>query len=434
MIAIVGGGITGLYLAHLLHKQGKAFHLYEARDYFGGNIASVKEGPYLYETGPNSLRMNAHFHHLLEDLGLLDQVAYTNPKAKKRYVMREGSYHPMPMSPPSLLFGRFFRFGDLRRLWGERKRPAQELPEESVDAFFRRRFGPLVADYLVGPFISGIFAGDAKALRMASAFPQVKKWESEHGSVLKGFFKTRTKSEYKGIFSLQEGLGQLITQMTERLAPHLSTHQQLIGLERKGNGWQLEFSGTTVEADEVVLAMPAFATAQLLKELHPTLMADLQKVEYPAVSVVISAYKRAQVAHPLDGFGALNNQVEPAQTLGTIFSSSVFPGRCPTDEVLTTTFVGGSRHPERARLAEPDLLKAVLEDHQQWLGVKGKPVFTRVVRWEQAIPQYTATALAAQEGADALEEQGLFLGGNWTGGISVPACLEKAQSLCEQLT
>jgi len=433
MIAIVGGGITGLYLAHLLHKQGIDFHLYEAQDYFGGNIASHQVGPYQYETGPNSLRMNAHFHHLLQDLNLLDQVCYTDPKAKKRYVLRDGRYQPMPMSPPSLLFGKFFKFRDLRRLWGERKRPAEALPEETVDAFFRRRFGPLVADYLVGPFVSGIFAGDSKALRMGSAFPQVKAWEMEHGSVLKGF-RTRKKSEHKGIFSMQQGLGQLISAMADRVKPHLSAGHALRSLEKSGNEWKLEFDQGTIAADQVVLALPAYATAALLAEKHSEFSQHLMAVEYPSTSVVISAYKRSQVAHPLDGFGALNNQVEPVQTLGTIFSSSVFPGRCPEDEVLLTTFIGGSRHPEQARLEDESMLEAVLQDHQQFLGIEGKPVFTRIVRWEKAIPQYTAAAVPAQEMVGQMEAEGIFLGGNWTGGISVPACLEKAQLLCEQLT
>lgn len=435
MIAIVGGGITGLYLGHLLQKQGKDFQLFDAGDQVGGNMRTVKEGAYQVDIGPNSLRMNADFHHLLSDLNLHDQVVFTNPKAKKRFVLREGVYRPMPMSPPALLFGSFFKWKDLRRLWKERKLPVKNIPDESVDAFFNRRFGSLVADYLVGPFVSGIFAGDAKTLLVESAFPKIKEWEREYGSVLKGFFKGRKKSEYKGVFSMREGLGQLSGALGESLGDKVKTGARLTHLERDRQGWRLEFAdGSSISAEKVVLALPAYATGKLLKGSHPQIADHLKEVNYPSVSVVVTAYKRADIGHPLDGFGALNNQLEDRETLGTIFSSSIFPGRCPEDEVLLTTFVGGARHPERARESDEILLAAVTQDHRELLEANRDPVFYKVVRWPKAIPQYEKTALAAQQTANNLVSQNLFLGGNWTGGISVPSCLEKAQVLCEQLT
>ncbi len=436
MIAIIGAGITGLHLGYLLKKEGINFQIFEAGNRTGGNIGTVKEGPYQMDIGPNSLRMNADFHHLLTDLNLHDQVVYTSPSAKKRFVLRNGKYQAMPMSPPALLFGPFFKWKDLRRLWKERKLPVKNIPNESVDAFFRRRFGGLVADYLVGPFISGIFAGDAKELLVESAFPRIKEWEREYGSVLKGFFKGRTKSQYKGIFSMRGGLGQLTDAMTAHLGDQVDTGMRLTGLgQDRGGSWLLTFdSGGTIQADKVVLALPSYTAAKLLKPTHPELAKNLVELNYPPVSVVITAYKRSDVGHPLDGFGALNNQVEDRQTLGTIFSSSVFPGRCPEDEVLLTTFVGGARRPELAELSDEYLLASVVRDHRELLDTNRAPVFFKVIRWPKAIPQYDAAALAAQQTANNLNSQGLYLGGNWSGGISVPSCLEKAQFLCEQLT
>ncbi len=436
MIAIIGAGITGLYLGHLLKKKDVNFQIFEAENRTGGNIRTIRDGPYQMDIGPNSLRMNGDFYQLLTDLNLHDQVVFSNPKAKKRFVLREGKYQSIPLSPPALLFGTFFKWKDLWRLWKERKLPAKDIHHESVEAFFTRRFGGLVSDYLVGPFISGIFAGDAKELLVESAFPRIKEWEREYGSVLKGFLKGRTKSKFKGIFSMQGGLGQLTDALTTHMGDQVQTGMCLTGLEQvQGGAWQLNFnSGGSIRADKVVLALPSYISAELLKTSYPELANNLSQINYPAVSVIITSYKRSAIGHPLDGFGALNNQLEDRNTLGTIFSSSVFPGRCPDDEVLLTTFIGGARQPERAEGTDELLLASVVQDHFELLDANRAPVYHKVIRWPKSIPQYDVTALAAQQTVNNLNDQGLYLGGNWSGGISVPSCLKKAQFLCKQLT
>lgn len=434
MIAIVGAGITGLSLAKLLQDRGLDFRLYEAQDRPGGNIGTLQEGPYTLETGPNSIRMNETFHHLVEDLGLRPDLRFSAPEAKKRFVLRGGRYKSMPLGPPSLLFGSFFTFKELRRILRERRIAPGNDPAESVDAFFRRRFGDVVADYLVGPFISGIYAGDPKALLLAEAFPQVLAWEREYGSVLRGFFKGRKKSPYKGIFSFQNGLGQLAEALGDRLGDQFVTGARLQGISKQQDAWKLDFGTSSVEAEQVVLALPSYAIAKLLAELDPAASQDLLQINYPPVSVVQAAYPRTAVRHRLDGFGALHNHLEESQGLGVIFSSSLFPGRCPADEVLLTTFVGGARHPERALVRDADLVAAVREDHGRFLGVEADPVFSKVIRWEKAIPQYDAAALPSRKHLAPFAAQGLHLAGNWTHGISVPSCLEKAQLLCEQLS
>lgn len=434
MIAIVGAGITGLYLAKLLRDQGADVHLFEARDKVGGNIGSIRDGAYLFETGPNSIRMNEAFHHLLSDLKLLDEVVYTSPKAKKRYVLKDGTYRPIPMGPLSLLFGPFFRFREVRRILKERKLPPEEVPRETVDAFFRRRFGDPVTDYLVAPFISGIYAGDPQKLLVAKAFPRIVAWEKEFGSVLKGFFKGREKSKYKGIFSLREGLGQMTEAMGQQLGQHLHLNHSLQALRKTESGWELDFGTGKVSAQQVVLAMPAQAIGELLAQIDPEGAEALTQVTCPPVTVVQSVYDRKAVGHALDGFGALHNHLEPSETLGTIFSSSIFPNRCPEDEVLLTTFVGGARFPERAQLSEEVLTDLVHKDLSHYLKISEPPKKVHLVRWPRAIPQYDPAILAAHATASRLSADKLWLAGNWTHGISVPSCLERAQELCEQLT
>ena len=219
----------------------------------------------------------------------------------------------------------------------------------------------------------------------------------------------------------------------ESLGERLELGRELKGLVKNSGGWRLEFEGKSVEAKQVVLALPAYITADLIESFDSKAAAAFRDIHYPPLSVVQSAFPRTATKHPLNGFGALHNHLEPTETLGTIFSSTTFPGRCPADEVMLTSFIGGARHPDKAAQSDSQLLAAATADYQRFLGLSGQPAFSKIIRWPHAIPQYDHRILPARQHEKQWATDGLHLAGNWTHGISVPSCLEKAQSLCEQL-
>ena len=47
---IIGGGLSGLYLAEQLEARGQDYHLLEARDRFGGRIKTVRMSGGAFET------------------------------------------------------------------------------------------------------------------------------------------------------------------------------------------------------------------------------------------------------------------------------------------------------------------------------------------------------------------------------------------------
>ncbi|OZB78629.1 MAG: protoporphyrinogen oxidase [Halothiobacillus sp. 13-55-253] len=137
----------------------------------------------------------------------------------------------------------------------------------------------------------------------------------------------------------------------------------------------------------------------------------------------------------MDGFGLLLPSKEKKRTLGVLFSSTLFPDRTPAGKVLLSAFIGGRKHPEAAQGDDQELLDRVLGDLSPLLGIKGKPEFLRVKRWQQAIPQYEIGYLELQEKIthrlNALP--GLSLNGNWRGGIAVGDCLNNGKKLAERL-
>lgn len=432
MIGIIGAGITGLTAAWYLKEKGIRFRLYEAADPAGGVIQTRQEGPYRLEYGPHTVQMNDAIYPLFEGLGLDHQLIPPLPQARKRYVLRDGRYRALPTGPGNLLGSRALSLGAKIRILREPLNRSMGPAGESVDQFFRRRLGDEITDYLVTPFVGGIYAGDPRNLDMAAAFPALPQWEQEHGSLLKGMIRSRKGRTHSGAYSFYGGMGTLTKTLRQRLRFELRPGHKLLSIAPRGRGFQLTFPKRNIYVDQLLLCCPAHQLPEIFEADFPGLAAHFSRIPYAPVSLVHTAYKRAHIAHPLDGFGALHNRLEVSETLGTLFVSSLFPGRCPRDEVLLSSFVGGAIYPEKAEADEADLLQAVQADHRRFLGASEPPVFQEIMRWPQGIPQYTRAAAGAQQQIEANAPAGMWFGGNWIGGISVPSSIERGQWLAAQ--
>jgi oxygen-dependent protoporphyrinogen oxidase len=243
------------------------------------------------------------------------------------------------------------------------------------------------------------------------------------------------------MISFRNGMGELPQRMAEKLGSDLHCGVRVENIERSGNEWLVEWSraGTTHRetADAVVSTIPAFNVPDLPwpRDLANSLE-FLREIVYPPVTVAALGFRRADVAHPLDGFGMLVPSAEKRRILGAIFSSSLFPGRAPRDHVLLTVFVGGERQPRLAQLGDDALEQDILSDLHDLLGLRGAPVFRRVVRWPRAIPQYNTgygEFLDRMEKAES-DWSGLHLVGNYRGGIAAGQCIQNGLRLAEQLS
>jgi protoporphyrinogen/coproporphyrinogen III oxidase len=212
-------------------------------------------------------------------------------------------------------------------------------------------------------------------------------------------------------------------------------------LSRGETGWRLECEADgarwTEQFDAVVCAIPAVALANLPIDGVPGAeqLAAVREIEHPPVASIFTGFKRADVQHPLDGFGVLMPQVEQGRILGTLFSSTLFPGRAPKDHVALTTFVGGMRQPELIALDDHDLVRVVRDQLHQLLGLRAAPTFVRIQRWPRAIPQYHLGYQRYKDVIAAVEKSGpgLFIGGNCRDGISLANCLASGQRLAREV-
>lgn len=424
-------------MAYYLQKLGIRYDLFESEAQVGGVIKSTRQGAYQLELGPHSLQMNKDLQELVRELKLEDQVVRPATNNQNRYIKKDGEYYCIPASPRKLLLDSFFHWRTKLKITQEAKVPPQEVPEETVSHFFQRRFGQEVVDYLVKPMVAGIYAGDPDKLLLEKTFPVLKQLERTHGSVLKGI-DLQKELPRKPYFSLLKGLQTLPQAIASKLISLHVNHKVEMVHKAKGKyllSIQHDVEGLADEEfDAVVVALPAHAAAELLDYTTPGFAAALHNVTYAPMTVVHTAYRKHAVGYPLDGFGAWHPQKDEPFSSGTVWSSSLFPRICPDDEVLFTSFVGGSQAPALASLPDADILLHVHEELKKDYAISSNlPVFQHCYRWPASLPQADLFITDAHLMAERMEQDHLFACANWIAGPTVADCIKYAKRLAQKI-
>ena len=449
-VLVIGGGISGLATAFGARQRGASVEVFDAGARPGGVIGTVHRHDALFETGPNSaLDTTPLVNELLDALGIRDERVEASVIAATRFIVRGGKLLPLPTSPQSLLTTPALSFGAKLRLLREPFiAPAPADTEESIAAFVRRRFGTELLDYAIDPFVSGIYAGDPEQISVPAAFPRLYALEQKHGSLIKGQIQgasLRRSNPEKGkgaggSFSFRGGM-QTITDALARAVGRVATGTHVHSIERDGGGaWNVTGTrdGERIVrcAKAVVLAVPAYEAAELVRELAPAATQGLAAIAYASLASVATAYRRADVTHSLEGFGFLVPKKERREILGSLFSSSMFEGRAPAGTVLLTSFVGGRRNPALMDKSDAVLGQLVHAELGTLVGVVSAPLWSAITRWTHAIPQYN---LGHRERLRPVEDAeralpGLFFCANYRGGVSVGDRIESAHAMTDTVT
>ncbi|MBT9555489.1 MAG: protoporphyrinogen oxidase [Myxococcales bacterium] len=462
-IVVIGAGISGLATGYRLTERAEKLgvpldlHVLEAEDRVGGTMSSIQTSDgFIIETGPNGVLDNKpDTLALARDLGIGNRLVSGSDSANRRWVVLNGRLELLPTSPGTFLRSRLL--SPLAKLriamepWIPRRR---SLADESVAAFARRRLGPRALERLIDPFVSGVFAGDPERLSVRSAFPRLVELESQYGSLIRAsraLAKARRALPAAGatggsspsagpagkLWSFEGGMRDLPMALEAALGSAVRTGERVIDVRRAQDGWVVSTdSGLRLSGvDAVVLTIPAFAAARLLAPLSEGLSRPLEAIEYAPVSVVALGFRREDVSHPLDGFGFLVPSRERRPILGCLIDSSVYPGRAPKDHVLLRSIVGGSRRPEDALRPDGELIELVLKELDPHFGIEGRPVVAEVIRWRNAIPQYTLghSDRVNQVESASREWPGLWVAGNALRGVAVNDCTREASRLAEAL-
>jgi oxygen-dependent protoporphyrinogen oxidase len=435
-VIVVGAGITGLAAAYELERRNRSVRVLESSSRAGGVIVTERFDGWVLDGGPDALLVQKPAGvELCRELGLGSRLVSTLPP-RTAYVLRGGRLHPLPegsflglpVTARALVRSSLFTAAGKLRMACEplvARRAAAD--DESIADFVRRRFGREAADYLADPLLAGIHAGDADRLSMQALFPRLVEAERRKGSVIRAFRALGTPRAADGAFvSLPGGIGELVEALTAAIGSGtLALGATVTSVLRSAGAYEVEANGATIRSRAVILAVPAYAAAQILAPLDPPLAALCGAVPYASTATVAFGFRRAQVRHPLAGTGFVVPRLEGRTLLAATWVTSKWPHRAPEGHVLLRAFLGGGRDPLRLESSDTDLVATALDQLTAALDIEGAPLFSRLFRWTRQSPQYEvghlARVAAIEQGLAAFP--GLFLAGSGFRAIGIPDCI-----------
>lgn len=447
---MLGGGIAGLVAALRRAERTDAgeTHVLEASR-LGGSVRTFREDGFTLEAGPSTLRTNPASERLLADLGLESEVVLADPRAP-RWIVRKGRPRAISAGPGALFTSALSSGGKFRLLHEPAvpRRPA-DLEDESVESFFRRRFGEEAARYAAGPIVSGVYAGDPASLSIRSAFPRLWDAEGRSGSVLKHFWRTRKdpRPPRARTLNLRLGLESLIDTLAARLGATgvtVSLDARVVAIEgpfepAAPKRWRVRTSdGRALDADSVLSTLDAPAVERLLGDRLPRSRERLAAVQSSPVAVVPLAFEVKPSDAPL-GFGMLLPRVEGFHALGILYPSSLFTGRAPAGIAVTTCFLGGALERQLPSAPDEELFRIAEDEVRRFHPRLGRRVAGWLARWPAAIPQppfgHHRTLGLLEEDLAALDRGAgtLLLTGAWRDGISLSERIERGTELGARL-
>ncbi len=329
-VIIVGGGISGLATAWLLrtraHAAGKELELVllEKESLPGGKIKSIKADGYTCEWGPNGfLDSKPQTLDLCRAIGVEGNLHRSNDNARKRFIFSGGELHQLPDGGPAFLKSRLISWLGKLRLAMEPTpfiKPAPVGVDETLADFGRRRLGGEALDKLIAPMVSGIFAGDPETMSLVSCFPRIAELEREYGGLIRAMIRLAKKKKQDqaagkvvssaagpgGVLtSFREGIQYLSDALAALLGEVIRTGVDVVSVT-KGNSAPYRVAcqdGSTYDADLVIMASPAYATAEMMAPLDQNIAGVLRQIPYASMTVICFGYQRSSISHSLDGFG-----------------------------------------------------------------------------------------------------------------------------------
>ncbi|MBI2553580.1 MAG: protoporphyrinogen oxidase [Candidatus Rokubacteria bacterium] len=402
----------------------------------------------MIEAGPDSFISEKPWAlALAERLGLAGRLVRTDDRFRQTWVVFRGRLEPLPegfqlLAPARLgplLSSRLFSWRGKLRMAMDVVLPRRVGSEdESLGSFVRRRLGVEALERVAQPLVAGIYTADPDLLSLAATMPRFLEMERAHRSLILALWRASRKAQgvsgarWSLFVTFADGMEEFTRALGDRLPPgSVRLKERVVGLRRDGGRWRVGLAdGSGVDADAVIVAAEAPQAARMVRALDPSLAHLLEAIPYASSATVALAYRREEIAHPLDGFGFVVPRIERRPLLACTFSSVKYPGRAPPGHALLRVFVGGPL--DEGILKEDDARMAAIVRAQlnELLGVTAPPLLTRVHRYPASMAQYHVGHL---ETVAAIERRlvghpGLALAGSAYCGVGISDCVHSGEA------
>jgi protoporphyrinogen/coproporphyrinogen III oxidase len=454
-IAILGGGISGLTAAYVLHRDYARtcdFTIFEGGSRLGGIIETVRPHGFTIECGPDSwVTEKPWAEQLVREVGLADELLPSNDNQRRTYIARAGSLISLPdamrmMVPTNLDAVRMSPLFTEAAKQAYEAEPlhASELREtallhrgpdadESVANFVRRHFGDEVAHTVAGPLLAGIFGGDIEKLSARSLLGPFVTMEAQYGSLISGVQQSKRSSIAPAFTTLASGLDTLIDRLLQTLRlTSVRLSSPVLALHAAPTGWTVETGCGSEQFDRVLIATPLDTTRLLLASLplrEAQHAAELLPTDAASGLVVALGYTQPAPAIP-PGFGLLVADASCDQDLlACTFLNQKFPRRAPPGATLLRAFFANSAANALAQHSNEQIAATTRERLSQFIGpLPERAEVTVVRRWPRSLPQYEVGHLAriAQFKACLEALPGLLVAGNALRGVGLPDLIRDA--------
>jgi oxygen-dependent protoporphyrinogen oxidase len=473
------------------------YTLIESDNRLGGKINTHYVDGFTIDGGPDCfLSRKPWAIQLSRKLGLGNELMGTNDDRRKTYVLNRGKLTPLPDGVLLVIPTRFLPFATstLISLPGKMRMgmdlfipPRQDESDETVANFIRRRLGQEALDKIAEPLMAGIHISDPEYQSLLGSFPRFRDIERKHGSLIRGMVSQMksAKTSKNGadgakdklmqgglrqitrlvgvpmpdssavassngkppskplsmFMTMRNGLGQLVQGVVDNLKEGtLITGKQAVSLEHcDTNGDSPRYrvrtnDGEIIEGDAVIMATPAYTSADLLSGIDTTLADALYGIRYVTTTTLSMGYRLTDVGKPFGGFGFVIPRKENRQITGCTWSSTKFNHRVPENHLLLRAFIGGPGHEHLAEQNDEDLIAMVREELRSIMGLHAEPVLTRTFRWTKANPQYDVGHLdrVSDMQAHCESHPGLFITGSAFDGVGVPDCIHQGQKAAQK--
>ncbi len=444
-IIVLGAGISGLSTAFWLNDDGFDLTVLEAKNEPGGSMETRRKDGFLIDYGPNSgLETTPLIGRIVEAVGLKNEMIYASETANKRYILKNNQLYALPTGPAAFLkTGLFSPKAKLRLLAEPFIGKSEDGYYQSISEFVKRRLGQEFLDYAINPFVAGVFAGNPDHLSVQSAFPKLYRLEELYGGLVKGLIlgarerkkQAEVSKQHARLFSFKNGMQDLPKAIAGKLGDNAKYRCRVEKITKFKDKFKVLYNqGGSLEEntfDIVISTVPAYKAASIFSDFDMALLNHLKEIYYPPVKVLYLGFRKNAIGQPLDGFGFLIPEKEKKPFLGAIFSSTIFPYRAKENLAAFTLFVGGARSPELLEKENPELVNRVLSAFKNIMkiDVKETPIFIEERMWPMAIPQYALGYIEHERYFEKFEQDnpGIFLGGNYRGGISVGDCIKNSE-------